>query len=115
MYTKADLKRVGIEYRKNFKKLWTAGTKFFHSKKHRELLKEEHKLYKKEVEIRRNLGCYMDNPCLLTGSISCESCTGYLSKVTTGKTKQGYARYTYYSSTKPTNIKCKIKGVQCLM
>jgi hypothetical protein len=115
MYTKADLKRVAIAYRKNFKELWRAGTKYFHSKIHMRLLKKEHKLYKKEIEIRKKLGCYMDNPCLLTGSISCEDCSGYLLKTEVGKTRQGYARYTYTSSNRPTNIKCKTKGVQCLM
>ena len=75
IYTIADLARNSRKYEENFTKLErTVGLP-----EHKEYVRIENRLNRKDVEIRKALGIYAYDPCPLntSGNQYCSSCTGY--------------------------------------
>jgi len=73
-YTQKDLDDIISQYDINFEKLLKV--KLF-TPEHDKLLAIENALYKKEVEIRKELNLMLYDPCPLNIVLYCSECTGY--------------------------------------
>jgi len=106
VYTQEDLERLQKEYNDNFELL----LKHIDTPEHKHYSDEEKKLYKKEVEIRKQLGLYIKDPCQIRSHKFCYECTGYYI-VIPSRNKNGKMIYTGIDVPKETEgaVKCNFK------
>ncbi len=101
-YTMKDLKRNSKAYSKMFDKLINCK---LNSHEHNRLVKEEKRLYNKEVKIRKALGIFIPNLCKLDTVVPCRDCTGFYKTVTSIQPKNTVKLIVQAKGGKKCNLK----------